>query len=208
MKKLNLLFFLSLFSISLFSQSEVKIDKKYFENGNIKSEINFLRKGNKKIREGKSTFWYSTGKLKIITNYIKNKLNGERISYWKNGELKRKELFKKGKLKSGKCFDKSGKEIEYYNFEIQPEFPGGKIAFKSFIKKHLTSNSSNTRGKLIFKFTIESNGKTSNVKILKDTYPSLKNEVNNMFNFMPIWKPAKQDGNPVKVKRTIPINFR
>ncbi len=28
-----------------------------------------------------------------------------------------------------------------------------------------------------------------------------------MFNSMPIWKPAKQDGTPVKVKRTIPINF-
>jgi hypothetical protein len=205
--KINILVILSMISISLFSQSEVKTDKKYFENGNIRSEVTFIEKGNKKNREGKSTFWYSTGELKIIIEYKKNKLNGERISYWKNGELKRKDIFKKNKLKSGKCFDQNGKEVEYYDFEIQPEFPGGKKAFSDFIKRELTSNNYTTRGKLIFRFTIEANGKTTNLKILKDTSPSLKNEVTKMFDSMPVWKPAKQDGNPVKVTRTIPVNF-
>ncbi len=208
LKKMNLIIILSLFSISLFSQNGIKTDKKYFKNGNIRSEITFQEKGNKKIREGKSSFWYNTGELKNIINYKGNKLNGERISYWKNGELKRKDSFKKGKLKNGKCFDKNGNEVAYYDFEKQPEFPGGKTAFNDFIKKHLISNNSNTKGKLIFRFTIEANGKTSNVKILKDTNPSLENEVTNMFDSMPIWKPAKQDGIPVKVKRTIPVNFR
>ena len=207
LKKMNLIIILSLFSISLFSQNGIKTDKKYFKNGKIKSEISFKEKGNKKLREGKSTFWYSTGELKNIINYKGNKLNGERISYWKNGELKRKDIFKKGKLISGKCFDENGNEVTYYDFEIHPKFPGGKKAFNNFIKKHLISNNSATKGKLIFSFTIESNGETSNLKILKDTNPSLKNEVINMFKSMPNWKPAIQDGNPVRIKRTIPVNF-
>ena len=206
MKK-SILVILSMISLSLFSQSEVKTKKKYFENDNIKSEINFIQNGNKKVREGKSTFWYSTGELKIISNYKNNKLNGERISYWKNGELKRKDIFKKNKLKSGKCFDQNGKEVEYYDFEIQPEFPGGKKAFNDFIKRELISSNYTINGKLIFRFTIEANGKTTNLEILKDTSPSLKDKLTKMFNSMPLWKPAKQDGNPVKVKRTIPVNF-
>lgn len=207
LKRINISFFLSLFTISLFSQNGIKTAKKYFKNGNIKSEINFQEKGNKKIREGKSFYWYNTGELKNVINFKKNKLNGKRISYWKNGELKRKDFFKKGKLKNGKCFDKKGNKVKYYDFEIQPEFPGGKKAFINFINRHLISKNSNTKGKLIFRFTIEANGKTSNVKILKDTNPSIENEVINMFNTMPFWKPAKQDGVPVKVKRTIPVNF-
>lgn len=207
LKKINLAIILSLFSISLFSQNGIKTDKKYFKNGNIRSEITFQEKENKKIKEGKSSFWYNTGELKNIINYERNKLNGERISYWKNGELKRKDFFKKGKLKNGKCFDENGNKVEYYDFEIQPEFPGGKKAFNDFIKKYLISNDYNIKGKLVFRFTIEANGKTSNLKILKDTNPSLENEVMNMFDSMPIWKPAKQDGIPVKVKRTIPVNF-
>ncbi len=207
LKKINLLIILSLFSISCFSQNDIKTDKKYFKNGKISSEITFKEKGNKKIREGKSSFWYDTGELKNTINYKGNKLNGERTSYWKNGEIKRTDFFKKGKLKTGKCFDKNGNEVAYYDFEIQPEFPGGKKAFNDFIKKHLISNSSNIKGKLIFRFTIEANGKTSSVTILKDTIPSLEKKVTNMFDSMPVWKPAKQDGNPVKVRRTIPINF-
>lgn len=207
LKKINFVIILSLFSITLFSQNGIKTDKKYFKNGNIRFEITFQEKGNKKIREGKSSFWYNTGELKNIINYKRNKLNGERISYWKNGEIKRKDFFKKGKLKNGKCFDENGNEVEYYDFEIQPEFPGGKKAFNDFIKKYLISNNSNTKGKLILQFTIETNGKTSNVKILTDTNPSLQNEVKNMLDSMPIWKPAKQDGILVKVKRTIPVNF-
>lgn len=205
---MNLLIILSFMSLSLFSQNGIKTEKKYFKNGKIKSEINFYKKENKKIREGKSSYWYKTGELKNIIIFKKNELNGERISYWKNGKLKRKDFFKKGKLKNGKCFNENGEEIKYYDFEIQPEFPGGKEAFNNFIKKHLISKNSNAKGKLIFRFTIEANGKTSNVKILKDTYPSLKNEVSNMFNSMPNWKPAKQDGNPIKVGRTIPVNFK
>ena len=181
MKKNSLLIILSFISISLFSQNEIQTKKSHYKSGNIKSEINFYKKNSKKIREGKSSWWYETG------------------------ELKNTQLFKKGKLKSGKCFDENGQEIEYYNFEIQPEFPGGKVAFNNFIKTELMSYE--VKGRLVFKFNIEANGKVSNLRILKDTYPSLKNEVSNMFDSMPNWKPAKQDGNSVKVSRTIPVNF-
>lgn len=206
-KKVNLLIIFSFFSISLFGQNEIKTEKTYFENGKVKSEVNYEEKGEKKIREGKSTFWYDTGELKLVTHYKKNKLNGERVSYWKNGEIKRADLFKKGKFKKGKCFDINGNEVAYYDFEIPPEFPGGKKAFDNFIMEHLIANSSDIKGVLIFSFTIEANGKTSNLEILKDTIPSLKDKVVNMFYSMPTWKPAKQDGNPVEVKRTLPVVF-
>lgn len=206
MKKNILLIILTFTAFGLYSQNEIQTEKKFYESGNIKAELSFYVKNNEKIREGKSSFWYETGELKNIIYYTENKLDGDRISYWKNGNLKRKDFFKKGKLKNGKCFDENGNEIEYYDFEIQPEFPGGVNEFNKFIKENLINNS-NAKGKLIFMFTIEDTGKTSTVKIIKDTNPSLKNEILKMFDVMPLWKPAMQDGVPVKVTRTIPINL-
>ena len=206
-KVLYILIIFNLISFSIFSQKEITTSKSYFKSGQLKSEINFYKKGTAKIRSGKSSYWYKNGELKNTISYKNNKLNGERISYWRNGKPKRKDFFEKGKLKSGKCFDNNGNEVEYYDFEIQPEFPGGKLAFNNFIKKHLIFNTSNAKGKLVFKFTIGIDGKASNIKILKNTTPRLENEVFKMFDSMPNWKPAKQDGNLVEVKRTIPINL-
>jgi TonB family protein len=121
--------------------------------------------------------------------------------------LKRKDSFKNGNLKQGKCFDENGNEIEYYDFEIQPEFPGGKVALNNYLITHISAMNPNSKGKLVIQFTIETNGDVSNIEILNDTAPSLKKEALHAFSTMPQWKPAQQDGIPVKVKRTIPMNL-
>jgi len=207
MKKNILLIILSFISISICSQNEIQTKKSYYKSGKINSEINFYKKKNKKIREGKSSWWFETGELKNTQLFKKGKLNGERISYWQNGRIKRKDIFKKGRLKEGKCFNENGKEIDYYKFEIHPEFSGGKTALKNLLKEKLLKGRKNVRGKLIFKFSIDTNGKPINPIILRDTSPSSIKELIDLFNSMPNWKPAMQDGIPVKVTRIIPVKF-
>ena len=207
MKKNILIIILSFISISIFSQNEIQTKKSYYKSGKIKSEISFYKKKNKKIREGKSTWWFETGELKNTQLFKKGELNGERISYWKNGKIKRKDIFKKGKLKEGKCFNEQGKEIDYYEFEIHPEYSGGKTALRKLLKEKLFKGRKNVKGKLIFKFSIDINGKPINPVILRDTNPSSIKELINLFNSMPNWKPAMQDGIPVQITRTIPIQF-
>ena len=207
MKKNIIIIALSFISISIFSQNEIQTKKSYYESGKIKSEISFYKKKNKKIREGKSTWWFETGELKNTISFKKGKLNGERISYWQNGKIKRKDIFKKGKLKEGKCFNEQGKEIDYYLFEMHPEFSGGKTALRKLLKEKLLKGRKNVKGKLIFKFSIDINGKPIKPVILRDTNPSSIKELIDLFNSMPNWKPAMQDGIPVQITRTIPVKF-
>ncbi|MBL4670035.1 MAG: hypothetical protein JKY30_12335, partial [Flavobacteriales bacterium] len=91
MKNNILLIILSFISISICSQNEIQTKKSYYKSGKINSEINFYKKKNKKIREGKSSWWFETGELKNTQLFKKGKLNGERISYWQNGRIKRKD---------------------------------------------------------------------------------------------------------------------
>ncbi len=205
----NIFFFiLSSISISLFGQHKIQTKKSYYTSGKIKSEFTFYKKNNKNIRVGKSTWWYETGELKNTQVFNKGKLHGERISYWKNGKLKRKDVFKKGRLKEGTCFNKKGREIDYYEFEIPPKFPGGKTALRKLLKEKLINARQHVKGKLVFKFYIETDGKPTSITILRDTNPSSTKALLNFFDSMPNWRPAFQDGIPVKVTRTIPINFK
>jgi len=208
MKKNILLFILCNISISLFSQNKIQTKKSYYKSGKIKSELTFYQKSSKNIRDGKSSWWYETGELKNTQLFKKGKLHGERISYWKNGRIKRKDVFKKGRLKKGQCFNDKGHEIDYYEFEIHPEFPGGKIALHKLIKEKLLKGRKNVNGKLIFKFSIDTIGKPTTLVIRRDTNPSSVKELLNFFNSMPHWKPAYQDGIPVEVTRTLPVKFR
>ena len=93
-KVLSIVIIFNFISFSIFSQKEVTTQKSYFKSGQLKSEINFYKKGTTKIRSGKSSYWYKNGELKNTISYKKNKLNGERISYWRNGN-KREKIFLK-----------------------------------------------------------------------------------------------------------------
>ncbi len=203
----TLLILLILAPIFSYSQ-KTKIDRKYYKSGNIKSEVTYYVKATKKIREGKTKYWYETGELKNVFSFKKGEFHGERLSYWKNGKFKRKDFFKKGKLVEGKCFDDNGNEVNYYNLEVSPKYPGGMKALNDFLKEHiLSSNKEVIQGILKIKFEITTEGEVNNVKILSDTNPTLREKALKMMKLMPHWSPAKQDGIPVKVTRVIPISF-
>ena len=61
---------------------------------------------------------------------------------------------------------------------------------------------------VIVKFTIEKTGEITNAVIKKSVNPQIDKAALEIVNEMPRWKPAKQDGNPVKVTRSIPIKFK
>jgi protein TonB len=55
---------------------------------------------------------------------------------------------------------------------------------------------------------VEKDGSISNVKIAKGVDPSLDREAMRVINSMPRWTPGKIKGQPVRVKYTVPVNFR
>ena len=64
------------------------------------------------------------------------------------------------------------------------------------------------QGRVVTTFVIERDGSITDVKVIKSVDPSLDKEAVRVVSSMPKWVPGKQDGEPVRVKFTLPVTFR
>jgi TonB family protein len=96
--------------------------------------------------------------------------------------------------------------------ENMPEFPGGMTAMMQFLAENVcypeAAEKSGTQGRVIATFIVEKDGSITNIKIVKSVSKELDAEAKRVIEAMPNWKPGKQNGEPVRVKYTIPITFR
>ncbi|HMN04474.1 MAG TPA: energy transducer TonB [Flavobacteriales bacterium] len=94
----------------------------------------------------------------------------------------------------------------------QPDFPGGMAQ----MYKYLQSNTrypdmefdAGIQGKVYVEFVVESNGSVSNVRVARGVSPGLDKEALRAVKSMPKWSPGKMNGKPVKVRFTIPVDFK
>lgn len=96
--------------------------------------------------------------------------------------------------------------------EIAPEYPGGTVAMLSYIQQNLKypegAKEQEIQGRVIVKFTIETDGTVSDVNVVKSVDPLVDAEVVRIVSDMPAWKPGMHEGKPVRVSYSIPIRFR
>ena len=97
--------------------------------------------------------------------------------------------------------------------EEQPEFPGGMKALMKFLSNNIKypriSRDNGSQGRVIVRFTVHSDGSIQDAEVVKssgDVY--LDKEAVRLVEIMPAWKPGYQSGKPVRVKFTLPVNFR
>jgi len=186
------------------------LEQTFYINGKIKLARKYLNYYSKNKNLVKNTIWYENGQIHIEGNYKKKKQDGYFYSYWENGQLKRKDFYKKGILLEGKCWNIEGEEIAYYNFEIQPEFPGGRVALVLYLKENINDVNIPSKGKgqkIIISFYIDKKGSVVDVNIIKGVDSVSDFEVKKIIQNMPKWRPAMQDGELVKVKRTLPVTL-
>jgi protein TonB len=189
----------------LFKQSD---SKSFFVSGQLRSEYKTANKFNT------SSEWYENGQLKRVdTTDTKGKLIGQVISYWGNGVMKRNDLFKKGKLVKGNCYDKDGKEIEHFDYEVMPSFPGGETMMLRYLATETKyppfCAENGIQGTVYVNFVVEKDGHISIIKVLNENRidKNLVAEAVRVVYKMPKWTPGVQDGEPVKVMFTIPVRF-
>ena len=63
------------------------------------------------------------------------------------------------------------------------------------------------RGNVICAFIVEPDGQLSTVKVIKGLDPDLDAEAIRLVNAMPKWTPGKQNGEPVRVRYDLTVNF-
>jgi protein TonB len=66
----------------------------------------------------------------------------------------------------------------------------------------------NIQGKVYVSCIIEKDGYVSEVMVVRSVDPELDAEAVRVIKMMPRLEPGKVDGKPVRIRYTIPINFR
>ena len=181
--------------------------KNYWMSGQISVE-EYFSSFKKETLEGKRKLWRKDGSLYRESEYKKGKLDGYQISYWDNGQLKRKDLYKNGKIKDKKVWDMAGNPAEWYPLEERPVFPGGQKGLIKYIKENTKKPEGVAGGKVLVGFVIDHDGSVTDVRIEKSSSPALNMSAFNTVAQMPAWTPGKQDGEPVRVKFSLPLVFR
>lgn len=224
-------------SISAFSQDKTYTDKHYHETINLLEAVYYVEReeatdnpdagyerfyflsGKKRLEryyssfkerilEGKRRVWREDGSLSHESNYSSGELDGPWISYWENGQLKRRDIYKKGKLKEKNVWDMSGISVEWYPRMQRPEFPGGEKSRIRYIKANTKKPKGVAGGRVVVGFVIDFDGSITDVEIEESTSPALNLAAYNTVVNMPAWNPGKQDGIPVRVKLSLPLVFR
>ena len=108
----------------------------------------------------------------------------------------------------------SSAELEESVFSVvqqQPQFPGGTAAMNKFISEHIrypqAAKEKGIEGRVIVQFTVDKTGQVRDAQVVRSIEPSLDAEAIRVVESMPLWKPGTQDGKPVDVRYTIPVNF-
>ena len=107
----------------------------------------------------------------------------------------------------------SGKEIfNTGSLEIQPEPYGGMGAFSKFLSKNLrfptAASDAGASGRVIVSFVIEKDGSLSNIVVERGTGYGMDEEAVRVLKLAKAWKPGIQNGQPVRVRYMVPINFQ
>ncbi len=91
-------------------------------------------------------------------------------------------------------------------------FKGGLAAMRTFLQKNLQypkdAKIYEIEGKVSLRFTVDPNGRISDIEVLRSPDPILSQEAIRVVKSMPDWKPAKQAGRKVYTRLSIPINFK
>ena len=101
----------------------------------------------------------------------------------------------------------------YLLVEQMPNFQGGDLnTFRNWVKCNVKYPADmykqGVEGRVLATFIINRDGTLSDVKILQSSAGEFSQEVVNVLGHSPKWTPGKHNGKAVRVKYTVPVDFR
>lgn len=95
--------------------------------------------------------------------------------------------------------------------EVMPQFPGGVDALRDFLVSNINYPSESLRnkvqGKVEVSFVVDTLGKVGQLSLLSSASPELDAEAMRVVQSMPDWTPGMQNGVPMSVRLSLPIEF-
>jgi len=107
----------------------------------------------------------------------------------------------------------NGKAIEMFDqsLTIPPSFPGGPGLLLKYLASSIvypdSAHEKNIQGTVAATFVINKDGSLSDAVIIKEIGGGCGEEVLRVLALMPNWLPGEVDGQPVRVRYTLPVRF-
>ena len=97
--------------------------------------------------------------------------------------------------------------------ETMPSFQGGDLnTFRKWVQDNVRfpqiALENGIQGRVTLSFVIEKDGRLTNIQVLQTPDRSLSEEAIRVLNKSPKWSPGKQRNQTVRVKYTLPVDFR
>lgn len=207
----------------------------YYPNGRVMKELNYVNTDINSSAKGKVSLkyklvnYYDSAGVQLVKDgngYLKetpnkriteegNYADGVRHGIWKGTvveeEANFEEKYDKGTFVSGRSVKPDGKVTEYTIKEVLPKFPGGEKAFGKFLTENIKypaeARSWGMAGKVVLTYDVGKDGSITDIQVLSSPHYALEEEAVRVLKRSPKWEPGIQNGIPVKVRYTLPINF-
>ncbi len=103
--------------------------------------------------------------------------------------------------------------IPFQLVEMKPTFRGGDANnFSKWVNERLVypeeAKKNKVQGKVMLQFTVEEDGRVTNVRVLNGVHPTLDAEAVRVVSGSPNWTPGKQRDKAVRVTYTFPVIFQ
>lgn len=104
-------------------------------------------------------------------------------------------------------------DIKVYDVvEQMPQFEGGDSVMIAWLDEHINypkiAKFRKIEGRVVVRFVVEKDGSIGEIQLARSIDPWLDQEAMRVVKSMPKWIPGKQNGNPVRVWYTLPVNFK
>ena len=145
-----------------------------------------------------------------VLNVVENEVETERIEI--NTEENNEVVEIKAPVEQ--VVEEEEKEDEIFMVvETMPEFPGGQAELFKYLSENVKypviAQENGIQGRVICQFVVNKDGSIVDVEVVRSGGDaSLDKEAVRVIKSMPKWKPGKQRGKPVRVKYTVPVNFK
>jgi protein TonB len=104
------------------------------------------------------------------------------------------------------------KTYEMFDIQKPPSFPGGEAELLKYLAQNIKypplARENNIQGVVALTFVVNRDGSVSDVNVLKDIGGGCGKEAIRVVGEMPKWLPGEANGNPVKVRFTLPVRFK
>ena len=197
---------LAVIAAFLYAPKEVVVEEIDMNYGPVEEQITEITRQEEQKPEPpkKTESTVITDVLNIVTNDEKIETGFDFAEFDEDVEIIQQVAVEEEEIEEDQPFVK---------VEEMPSFQGGDLqTFRNWVQSKVRypqiAQENNISGRVFLMFVVERDGTLTNIQVLQTPDSSLSDEAIRVLKTSPKWKPGKQRNQAVRVKYTLPIDFR